>query len=150
MASYNRVIVIGNLTRDPELKRTPSGASVCDIRLAVSESYRNKEGERIERPVYVDVVVWNQQAEVCNQYLSKGSPLFVEGRLQYDEWKTPQGDTRSKLRIVASRTQFIGAHQSQSQDSAGQPAGSSATADATPRDSTEPETEPENDEVIPF
>ena len=150
MASFNKVIVIGNLTRDPELKRTPSGAAVCEIRLAVSESYRNKEGERIERPVYVDVVVWNQQAEACNQYLSKGSPLFVEGRLQYDEWKTPQGETRSKLRIVASRTQFIGAHQSQSHDSSGQPVGNASTTDAVSSDSTESDTEPENDEVIPF
>ncbi len=150
MASYNRVIVIGNLTRDPELKRTPSGAAVCEIRLAVNESYRNKEGERVERPVYVDVVVWNQQAEACNQYLSKGSPLFVEGRLQYDEWKTPQGDTRSKLRIVAQRTQFIGAHQGQSQDSAGKSAGNTSAADAVPSDSLESETEPETDEVIPF
>lgn len=148
MASYNRVIVIGNLTRDPELKRTPSGAAVCDLRLAVSESYRNKEGERIERPVFVDVVVWNQQAEVCNQYLSKGSPVFVEGRLQYDEWKTPQGETRSKLRIVASRTQFIGAHQSH--ESSAPPVESSATADALPRNSAEHAPEPEADEEIPF
>lgn len=152
MASYNRVIVIGNLTRDPELKRTPSGAAVCEIRLAVSESYRNKEGERIERPVYVDVVVWNQQAEACNQYLSKGSPLFVEGRLQYDEWKTPQGDTRSKLRIVASRTQFLGGHQGQSQshDSSGQPAGNASATEVVPQGSDESDTEPEDDETIPF
>ncbi len=148
MASYNRVIVIGNLTRDPELKRTPSGAAVCDLRLAVSESYRNKEGERIERPVFVDVVVWNQQAEICNQYLSKGSPVFVEGRLQYDEWKTPQGETRSKLRIVASRTQFIGAHQSH--ESSAQPVDSSAATDALPRNSAEPAPVTEADDEIPF
>ena len=110
MASFNRVIVMGNLTKDPELKRNPSGTAVCALRLAISESYRNKEGERIDRPVYVDVVAWNQQAEFCNQYLAKGSPVLVEGRLQYDEWKTPENETRNKLRIVASRVQLIGGH----------------------------------------
>lgn len=111
MASYNRVIIMGNLTRDPELRHTPSGAAVCDLRVAVNESYRSKDGERVERPLYVDVVVWNQQAETCNQYLAKGSPIFVEGRLQYDEWKTPQGETRSKLRIIANRVQFMSSGQ---------------------------------------
>ena len=108
MASFNRVIVMGNLTKDPELKRNPSGTAVCTLRLAFSESYRNKEGERIERPVYVDVVAWNQQAEFCNQYLAKGSPVLVEGRLQYDEWKTPENEMRSKLRIVANRVELVG------------------------------------------
>lgn len=110
MASFNRVIVMGNLTKDPELKRNPSGTAVCTLRLAISESYRNKEGERIDRPVYVDVVAWNQQAEFANQYLAKGSPVLVEGRLQYDEWKTPENETRSKLRIVANRVQLVGGH----------------------------------------
>jgi single-strand DNA-binding protein len=110
MASFNRVIAMGNLTKDPELKRNPSGTAVCALRLAISESYRNKEGERIDRPVYVDVVAWNQQAEFCNQYLAKGSPVLVEGRLQYDEWKTPENETRNKLRIVASRVQLVGGH----------------------------------------
>ena len=145
MASYNRVIVIGNLTKDPELKRTPSGAAVCDLRLAISESFRNKEGERIERPVFVDVVVWNQQAEVCNQYLSKGSPVFVEGRLQYDEWKSPQGESRSRLRIVASRTQFIGSHQGS--NPAHQADGSNAAASIPPPPM---ETAPEDDGDVPF
>lgn len=110
MASFNRVIVMGNLTKDPELKRNPSGTAICTLRLAISESYRNKEGERIERPVYVDVVAWNQQAEFCNQHLAKGSPILVEGRLQYDEWKTPENEMRSKLRIVANRVQLVGGH----------------------------------------
>ena len=110
MASFNRVILMGNLCRDPDLKKTPSGLSVSEMRLAVSETFRNKAtNERIERTCYVDVTVWNQQAELCRQYLSKGSPLFVEGRLVYDEWKTPAGETRSKLRVQADRIQFIGA-----------------------------------------
>jgi single-strand DNA-binding protein len=109
MASYNRVILLGNLCRDPELRKTPGGASVVELRLAVSEVFRNKTtNEKTEKTCYVDVVVWHQQAELCQQYLSKGSPLFVEGRLQYDEWKNPQGETRNKLRVQADRIQLIG------------------------------------------
>ena len=110
MASYNRVILLGNLCRDPELRKTPGGASVAELRLAVNEVYKNRTtGEKMEKTCYVDVVVWNQQAELCQQYLHKGSPLLVEGRLQYDEWKTPQGESRSKLRVTAERIQFVGA-----------------------------------------
>lgn len=109
MPSYNRVILLGNLCRDPELRKTPGGVSVADLRLAVSEVFRNKTtNEKVEKTCYVDVAVWDQQAEVCRQYLSKGSPVFVEGRLQYDEWKNPQGETRSKLFIRADRIQLIG------------------------------------------
>ena len=152
MASYNRVIIIGNLTKDPELKRTPSGAAVCDLRIAVNDAYRNKKGERIERPLFVDVVVWNQQAEFCNQYLTKGSPLFVEGRLQYEEWKTAQGESRNRLRIVASRTQFLGAPPGQNT-----PAHSTQTTGSTnPSRETEQSNEaddvqePDSDDEIPF
>lgn len=114
MASYNRVILMGNLTRDPELKRTPSGLSVCDLRVAVNETLRNRAtNEKTERTCYVDVTVWDRQAELCRQYLSKGSPLFVEGRLVYDEWRTPAGETRSRLRVQADRIQFTGAPRAQ-------------------------------------
>lgn len=110
MASFNRVIVIGNLTKDPELKRNPSGTAVCTLRLAINESYRNKEGEKIDRPVFVEVVAWNQHAEFCNQYFSKGNPILIEGRLQYEEWKTHENETRSKLRILATHVAFVGPH----------------------------------------
>ena len=114
MASYNRVILLGNLCRDPELRKTPGGASVVELRLAVNEVYKNRTtGEKTEKTCYVDVVVWNQQAELCQQYLHKGSPLLVEGRLQYDEWKTPQGESRNKLRVAADRIQFVGARPQQ-------------------------------------
>lgn len=128
MASYNRVILMGNLCRDPDLKRTPAGLSVSELRLAVSETFRNKTtNERTERTCYVDVTVWNQQAELCRQYLSKGSPVFVEGRLVYDEWKSPAGETRSKLRVQADRIQFLAARPQ------GAPAGpASAPAPAAP------------------
>ena len=134
MASYNRVILMGNLCRDPDLKRTPSGLSVSELRLAVSETFRNKTtNERTERTCYVDVTVWNQQADLCRQYLSKGSPVFVEGRLVYDEWKTPAGETRSKLRVQADRIQFLGARPQ------GAPAGPApAPTPATPPSASAP------------
>ena len=110
MASFNRVILIGNLCRDPELKKTTNGTSVTDLRLAVNERVPGKtaDGKPMERTCFVDVTVWQQQAEFCQQYFSKGSPILVEGRLSYDEWKNPQGETRSRLRVVADRIQFVG------------------------------------------
>ena len=109
MASYNRVILMGNLTRDPEVRTTPGGVTVADLRLAVNETFRSKStNEKVEKACFVDVAVWDQAAEICRQYLSKGSPLLVEGRLQYDEWKNPQGETRSKLLVRADRIQLIG------------------------------------------
>lgn len=92
MACYNRVILMGNLTRDPELKQAPSGTPVVDLRLAVSEQYRDKQtGETKEVTCFVDVTAWSRLAELCSQYLSKGRPILVEGRLQYDEWKNKEG-----------------------------------------------------------
>lgn len=110
MASYNRVILMGNLTRDPEVRATPSGTPVAEMRLAVSETYRKKDsGESVEVTCFVDVVAWGRQAETCGEYLSKGRPILVEGRLQYDEWQTPQNEKRSKLRVRADRVQFLSA-----------------------------------------
>jgi len=108
MASYNRVILIGNLCRDPELKQAPSGTPLCDLRLAVNESYRTQSGELHENTHFVDVTVWDRAATNCQTFLRKGSSVLVEGRLQYDEWKTPQNETRSKLRVRADRVQFLG------------------------------------------
>ena len=86
MASLNKVMLIGNLTQDPEVRRTSSGTAVSTLRLAVNESYQSKTGERVEKTLFLDVDVWDRQAETCQQYLSKGSPVFVEGRLQMDQW----------------------------------------------------------------
>jgi len=108
MASFNKVILMGNLTRDPEIKQAPSGNSVADFRLAVSERYRDKQtGETKEVTCYVDVAAWGRQAEVCQQYLAKGRSVLVEGRLQYDEWKTKEGENRSKLRVRADNIRFL-------------------------------------------
>jgi single-strand DNA-binding protein len=108
MASLNRVMLIGNLTRDPEVKYLPSGMAVCDLAMAMNESYKSKTGELVETTCFVDVVVWAKQAETCGEYLRKGSPVFVEGSLQLDKWTSKEGEARSKLRVKATRVQFLG------------------------------------------
>ncbi len=108
MASLNKVLLIGNLTQDPELRRIPSGTAVSTLRLAVSESFNSKSGERVERAIYLDVDVWDRQAETCQQYLSKGSPILIEGRLQMDTWDDKEtGQKRSRLKVRAERVQFL-------------------------------------------
>lgn len=105
----NRVFLMGRLTRDPEVRHTPSGTSVAELSLAVTEFFRSKEGEREERTVFVDVVVWARQAEACGEYLSKGASVMVEGSLQLDQWESKNGEKRSKLRVRAERVQFLDA-----------------------------------------
>ncbi len=107
MASLNKVFLIGNLTRDPELRYTPSGLAVVNLRLAVNRRYKDKAGEQKEDVCFVTVTAWDKQAEVCNQYLHKGSPVFVEGRLQSRSWETTDGQKRNVLDIRAERIQFL-------------------------------------------
>lgn len=107
MASMNKVILMGNLTRDPELKDLPSGTSLCNMGLALNETYTDKSGKKVEKVCFVDVIVWERQAQTCAQYLKKGSPVLIEGRLELSEWKTKEGETRSKLKVRADRVQFI-------------------------------------------
>lgn len=107
MASLNKVMLIGNLTRDPEVRHTPKGTAVGDFGLAMNMTYRTQDGGEKEEVCYVDVVVWGRQAETCKQYLSKGRQVFIEGRLQLDQWESPQGEKRSRLRIRAERVQFL-------------------------------------------
>jgi len=108
MATLNRVLLIGNLTKDPEVRYLPSGKAVTELRMAINNKYKLASGEEREETCFVGVVVWGKQGEACGQYLSKGSPLLVEGRLQYDEWEK-DGQKHNRLRVVADRTQFIGA-----------------------------------------
>ncbi|MBU1694727.1 MAG: single-stranded DNA-binding protein, partial [Verrucomicrobia bacterium] len=103
MANLNKVFLVGNVTRDPEVRYTPTGTAVTDLGLAVNETYKNKAGELVETTTFVDVVVWGRQAETCGEYLSKGSPALVEGRLQLDQWQTEAGEKRSRLRVRADR-----------------------------------------------
>ncbi|MDP6630117.1 MAG: single-stranded DNA-binding protein [Kiritimatiellia bacterium] len=108
MSSMNRVFLAGNLTRDPELKQTNSGMAVADLGVAINDHYKNRNGEQVERVCFTDVVVWGRQAETCTQYLTKGAPVLVEGRLQLDRWENADGQPRSKMRVCANRVQFIG------------------------------------------
>jgi len=108
MATLNKIFLIGNLTRDVELKYTASGAAVANFGLAVNRTYTNSDGEKTEEVCFIDMVAWNRLAEVANEYLSKGSPVFVEGRLQMDSWEDQDGKKRSKLKMVAQNIQFLG------------------------------------------
>lgn len=108
MASYNRVILMGNLTRDPELRYLPSGTAVSEIGLAVNDRRKNANGEWIDETTFVDVTLWSRTAEVASEYLSKGSPILVEGRLKLDSWETNDGQKRSKLKVVCERMQMLG------------------------------------------
>ena len=143
MATLNKVLLIGNLTADPELRHTPSGTPVTDITVAVNREFSSKDGERKSEVAFIDVVVWSRQAENCAQYLSKGRPVFIEGRLQLDTWETQQGEKRRRLRVVAENIQFLGSRQRES--------GEGNTDKAKPDTSTEEmpaETLAEDD--IPF
>jgi single-strand DNA-binding protein len=108
MASLNKVFLLGNLTRAPELRYTPSGTAVADLRLAVNRNYTTQSGERREDTCFLTVVVWGKQAETCGEYLDKGSPIIVEGRLQTRDWETKDGQKRNVVEVVAERVQFMG------------------------------------------
>lgn len=107
MPDLNKVMLMGNLTRDPEVRYTPKGSAVGDLSIAINRVYRTDDGQSREEVCYVDIVVWGRQAETCKEYLSKGRPIFVEGRLQLDQWES-NGEKKSKLRVVAERIQFLG------------------------------------------
>ncbi len=108
MANFNRVLLMGNLTRDPELRYTPSGTAVTNLRLAVNRRFRTQAGEVKEETAFITVVAWGKQAETCTQFLSKGRPIFVEGRLQMRSWEGSDGQKRNVLEVRASRVQFLG------------------------------------------
>jgi single-strand DNA-binding protein len=107
MAELNKVLLIGRLTRDPELRYTPGGMAVADFRMAVNHTYRVKEEKR-EEVCFIDINVLGRSAEVVKEYLGKGREVFIEGRIQLNSWENPQGEKRSKYRVVADRFQFLG------------------------------------------
>ena len=109
MASFNKVILLGNLTRDPEVRYTPKGSAVCDLGIAINRQYTLDSGEKREEVTYVDVVLWSRLAEIAGEYLKKGRPIFIEGRLQLDTWDDKQsGQKRSKLRVIGETMQLLG------------------------------------------
>lgn len=106
-ASFNKVLLMGNLTRDPELRYVPSGQGVCSFSIAVNRTYASQSGEKKEETSFIRIVVWGRRGEVCNEYLKKGSPVFVEGRLQSRSWEAQDGQKRSSLEVIALNVQFL-------------------------------------------
>jgi single-strand DNA-binding protein len=108
MPNFNRVILMGNLTADPELRYTQDGTPVCSLRMAINEFYTTPAGEKKQDVIYVPVTVWRKQAETCAEYLKKGRPVMIEGKLKLNQWTTPEGQKRSNLEVVGLRVQFLG------------------------------------------
>ena len=108
MANYNKVLLMGNLTRDPQLRYTPNQQPVCDFGLAINRKWKGADGQMHEDVCFVDCTAWARQAETLSKYMTKGQPLFVEGRLSFRQWDGPDGKKRSKLDVVVERFQFLG------------------------------------------
>jgi single-strand DNA-binding protein len=148
MASFNKVMLLGNLTRDPEVKYTPKGSAVADIGLAVNRTYTTDGGEKREETTFVDVTMWGRQAEIAGEYLKKGRPLFVEGRLQLDTWDDKQtGQKRSKLRVVCENFQMLGSRDGGGEGGSG--GGGRSSGGGKPSKSA-PAAEDSADDDIPF
>ena len=129
-ASINRVVLVGNLTRDPELRHTPSGTAVCSLRLAVNARRKDDSGQWTDKPNYFDITVWGQQGENCAQYLAKGRPVAIDGRLEWREWEAQDGAKRQAVEVVAESVQFLGGRQES--EGAYVPAGAAASGDDFP------------------
>ena len=108
MANINRVVLVGNLTKDPELRHTPSGTAVCSLRIAVNSRRRDESGQWVDKPNYFDVSIFGNQAESSAQYLSKGRPVGIDGRLDWREWEAQDGSKRQAVQIIAESVQFLG------------------------------------------
>jgi single-strand DNA-binding protein len=148
MASFNRVILVGNVTRDIDLKYTGNGTAVTDMGLAVNDRRKSATGEWVDETTFVDVTLWGRTAEVASEYLSKGSPVLVEGRLKLDTWET-DGQKRSKLRVVGDRMQMLG---SRSSSGSGQraAAGQEAYSQAVPEQPQQRAADGPPEDEIPF
>ncbi len=127
MASYNKIILLGNLTRDPQLSFTPSQTAVVDFSLATNRSWRAQDGSQRDETCFVDCRMFGKRAEVINKYLRKGQPLFVEGRLTFDSWTAQDGSKRSKHRVTVEEFQFVGGAQQQGARSNSQPSSQQQT-----------------------
>jgi single-strand DNA-binding protein len=152
MASFNKVILLGNLTRDPEVRYTPKGTAVTELGMAVNRVYTAENGEKREETTFVDVTLWGRTAEIAGEYLKKGRPVFIEGRLQLDTWDDKQsGQKRSKLKVVGEGLQLIGSRPGGAGGGGGgdeEGSGAPRPSKSTPPPKAAP-AEPDNDE-IPF
>ena len=151
MASINRVILSGNLTQDPVLRKTPSGVSVCTMRLAVSEYFKTAGGEQQERTLFIDVVAWERQAENCAKFLAKASSIIVDGRLRQEEYKNANGENRTKVSVMAQNVQFLSSPNRDPGPHAQAPAPKNrAEKPADINEIADDENDDEDDEVVPF
>ncbi len=154
MASYNRIVLMGNLTRDPQLSYTPANTAICKFGIATNHKWRDRDGEMREEVCFVDCTAFGARAETFNRYMSKGRPVLVEGRLRLDQWTTPEGVKRSKHEVVVDNFTFLGRPVGQGDDVSADAgaravpaeAGAGATAPAPGRDEPPPPT----DDPIPF
>ncbi len=154
MANLNRVVLAGNLTKDPEVRYTPAGKAVGDLRMAINRKYKTAEGENRDETCFVSVVVWGRQAETCRDYLSKGASVLVEGRLQYDEWEK-DGQKFNRLRVVADRVQFIGGARgggSRAEGAEGRPAPAAkrGAEEPAPEEAPTATEQPADEDNLPF
>jgi single-strand DNA-binding protein len=155
MASYNKVLLLGNLTRDPEVRYTPKGTAVTDLGIAVNRQYTLDSGEKREEVTFVDVTFWGRTAEVAAEYLRKGRSVFIEGRLQLDTWDDKQtGQKRSKLKVMGEAMQMLGSRPSGTGGGGEEPdeasrGGSGGAGRSVPPPKSAPPAEPDDDE-IPF
>ncbi len=175
MPNLNRVMLMGNLTRDPELRFTPNNTAVCQVGMAINHRWKDQNGEQKEEVTFIDCEAWGRTAEVINQYLRKGRPIFIEGRLKLDQWQDKEGNNRSKLKVVVENFQFVdskgsaeggggggegggggggGYNRPPQQRSAGAPRGQGQSPQSPPSQQSAPppqqEPPPMEDEVIPF
>ena len=155
MASYNRVVLVGNLTRDPELRYISSGTAVTEIGLAVNDRRKNQSGEWVDETQFIDITLWARTAEVASEYLSKGSSVLIEGRLKLDRWEK-DGQKHSKLRVIGEKMQMLGGRSGAASGGGGGPTSSATTAATTAATATSVaehaphvDTEPPPDD-IPF
>lgn len=148
--NINRVIITGNLTRDPELRSLPSGTSVCELRVAVNSSRKDESGNWVEKPNYFNVKVWGAQGENCSTYLSKGRPVAIDGRLDWREWDTKEGEKRQAVEIVADRVQFLGSRGDDGQSGGRFQGQSDVPADTSDFESSQPAAVGASEDDIPF
>ncbi len=149
--NINRVILTGNLTRDPELRSLPSGTSVCELRVAVNSSRKDESGNWVEKPNYFNVKVWGAQGENCSNYLSKGRPVAIDGRLDWREWDSKEGEKRQAVEIVADRVQFLGSRGDDAQSGGRFQGQSDVPADTSDfQSSSQPAAVGASDDDIPF
>jgi single-strand DNA-binding protein len=151
MASFNKVILLGNLTRDPEVRYTPKGTAVTELGMAVNRVYTAENGEKREETTFVDITLWGRTAEIAGEYLKKGRPVFIEGRLQLDTWDDKQsGQKRSKLKVVGEGLQLIGSRPGGGGTGGGDEQSSSTPSSSKPAPPPKAAPSEPDDDEIPF